>query len=133
MEITVSIKATELTSAILALAHAIEVHAHNALSSSNTLGTTMTVLADQLEESTKAKEVPAEWHDVAAKIVEEKPVEVMAIDITELRAAAKSKGTTVAGKKFIKGLLDSFGCKSISDVPEKDRLDFLEKLSAFHE
>lgn len=48
--------------------------------------------------------------------------------VVDLRAAAQAKGTTLEGKKAIKALLDEFGSKSISDVPEEKRSAFLAKL-----
>ncbi|SDG48400.1 hypothetical protein [Desulfosporosinus hippei] len=50
--------------------------------------------------------------------------------VVELRAKAQEKGTTPEGKKAIKALLDEFGSKSISDVPEEKRAAFLLKLEA---
>ncbi|MED0670617.1 hypothetical protein P4S95_10430 [Aneurinibacillus aneurinilyticus] len=49
-------------------------------------------------------------------------------DVVELRAKAKEKGSTAEGKKAIKALLDKFGSKSISDVPEEKRAAFLAAL-----
>lgn len=49
-------------------------------------------------------------------------------DVVELRAKAKEKGSTAEGKKAIKALLDEFGSKSISDVPEEKRAAFLAAL-----
>jgi len=48
--------------------------------------------------------------------------------VVELRAKAQEKGTTPEGKTAIKALLDEFGSKSISDVPEEKRIAFLQKL-----
>jgi hypothetical protein len=51
--------------------------------------------------------------------------------VVDLRAIAAEKGKTPEGKKAVKALLDQFGSKSISDVPEDKRLKFktaLEKL-----
>lgn len=48
--------------------------------------------------------------------------------VVDLRAAAQTKGGTPEGKKAIKALLDAFGSKSISDVPEDRRTEFLQKL-----
>ncbi len=48
--------------------------------------------------------------------------------VVELRAKAQEKGGTPEGKKAIKALLDAFGSKSISDVPEDRRTEFLQKL-----
>lgn len=48
--------------------------------------------------------------------------------VVELRAAAQAKGTTPEGKKAIKALLDEFGSKSISDLPEEKRAAFLARL-----
>lgn len=50
--------------------------------------------------------------------------------VVELRAKAQEKGTTPEGKKAIKALLDEFGSKSISDVPENVRIAFLRRLEA---
>jgi len=50
--------------------------------------------------------------------------------VVELRAAAQTKGGTPEGKKAIKALLDKFGSKSISDVPEDQRAAFLAELNA---
>lgn len=48
--------------------------------------------------------------------------------VVDLRAKAQEKGGTPEGKKAIKALLDAFGSKSISDVPEERRTEFLQKL-----
>ncbi|MBO8164676.1 MAG: hypothetical protein H0Z34_13325 [Brevibacillus sp.] len=50
--------------------------------------------------------------------------------VVELRAKAQEKGKTPEGKKAIKALLDEFGSKSISDVPEEKRAAFLAALGA---
>jgi hypothetical protein len=50
--------------------------------------------------------------------------------VVELRAKAQEKGKTPEGKKAIKALLDEFGSKSISDVPEEKRSAFLAALEA---
>ncbi|OCZ54338.1 hypothetical protein [Dehalobacter sp. TeCB1] len=50
--------------------------------------------------------------------------------VVELRAKAQEKGTSPEGKKSIKSLLDEFGSKSISDVPEDKRSSFMSKLEA---
>ena len=50
--------------------------------------------------------------------------------VVELRAKAQEKGKTPEGKKAIKALLDEFGSKSISDVPEEKRAAFLAALEA---
>ncbi|WP_025848726.1 hypothetical protein [Paenibacillus ehimensis] len=48
--------------------------------------------------------------------------------VVELRAKAQEVGTTPEAKKAIKALLDEFGSKSISDVPEARRSAFLKRL-----
>ena len=48
--------------------------------------------------------------------------------VVELRAKAQEVGTTPEAKKAIKALLDEFGSKSISDVPEPRRSAFLKRL-----
>lgn len=48
--------------------------------------------------------------------------------VVELRAKAQEVGTSTDAKKAIKALLDKYGCKSISDVPEAKRADFLTDL-----
>jgi|GEM_PF-2974548 len=50
--------------------------------------------------------------------------------VVELRAAAQEKGKTPEGKQAIRELLNKFGSKSISDVPEKKRAAFLAELEA---
>lgn len=49
--------------------------------------------------------------------------------VVDLRAAAQEKGKTPEAKKAIKALLDKYGSKSISDVPEKKRAAFLAELN----
>lgn len=49
--------------------------------------------------------------------------------IVELRAKAQEIGKTAEGKKAIKALLDKFGSKSLSDVPEEKRADFMDELA----
>lgn len=51
-------------------------------------------------------------------------------DIVELRAKAQEKGKTPEGKKAIKALLEKYGCRSISTVPEEKRAEFLAELEA---
>lgn len=48
--------------------------------------------------------------------------------VVELRAKAQEVGTTPEAKKAIKALLDEFGSKSISDVSEGKRAEFLKRL-----
>lgn len=48
--------------------------------------------------------------------------------VVDLRAKAQEVGTSAEAKKAIKALLDKFECKSISDVPEEKRADFLSEL-----
>lgn len=48
--------------------------------------------------------------------------------VVELRAKAQEKGKTPEGKKAIKALLEEFGSKSISDIPEEKRAAFLARL-----
>ena len=48
--------------------------------------------------------------------------------VVELRAEAQKHGQTPEGKKAIKTLLNKFGSKSISDVPEDKRTAFLQAL-----
>ncbi|GLG01708.1 hypothetical protein Alches_17480 [Alicyclobacillus hesperidum subsp. aegles] len=50
--------------------------------------------------------------------------------VVELRAVAQTKGATPEGKKAIKELLNEFGSRSISEVPEDKRADFLARLEA---
>jgi hypothetical protein len=50
--------------------------------------------------------------------------------VVELRAAGQEKGKTPEGKKAIKALLDEFESKSLSEVPEEKRAEFLERLKA---
>ncbi|MFB0845737.1 hypothetical protein [Paenibacillus oleatilyticus] len=49
--------------------------------------------------------------------------------VVELRAKAQEVGTTPEAKKAIKALLDEFGSKSISDVPENKRHAFMSGLA----
>lgn len=48
--------------------------------------------------------------------------------VVELRAKAQEKGETTEGKKAVKALLNEFGSKSISHVPEEKRAEFLARL-----
>lgn len=48
--------------------------------------------------------------------------------VVDLRAKAQEKGKTPEDKKKIKALLDEFGSKSISDVPEESRIEFMQRL-----
>lgn len=61
------------------------------------------------------------------KPVDNSEIEVIP-SIVELRAKAQEKGKTPEGKKAIKALLEEFGSKSISDVPEEQRAAFLAAL-----
>ncbi|EJL44001.1 hypothetical protein PMI08_02119 [Brevibacillus sp. CF112] len=49
--------------------------------------------------------------------------------IVELRARAQEIGKTAEGKKAIKALLDKFGSKSLSDLPEEKRAEFMDELA----
>lgn len=51
-------------------------------------------------------------------------------DVVELRAAAQEKGKTDEGKAAIKALLVQFGSKSISEVPDGRKAEFLAALEA---
>ncbi|SCW41032.1 hypothetical protein SAMN04487970_10063 [Paenibacillus tianmuensis] len=53
--------------------------------------------------------------------------------VIELRAKAQEVGTTPEVKKAIKALLDEFGSKSISDVPENKRHAFMSGLAGLAE
>ncbi len=59
---------------------------------------------------------------------EQKPQKTDVPTVVELRAKAQEIGKTPEAKKAIKALLDQFGSKSISDVPEEKRADFLSEL-----
>ncbi|OIJ17076.1 hypothetical protein BKP37_00615 [Anaerobacillus alkalilacustris] len=48
--------------------------------------------------------------------------------VVDLRAKAQEKATSPEAKKAIKALLDEFESKSISDVPEDKRVEFLARL-----
>jgi len=50
--------------------------------------------------------------------------------VVDLRAVGQEKGKTAEGKKAIKALLDKFGSKSLSDVPEENRVAFMVGLEA---
>lgn len=50
--------------------------------------------------------------------------------VVDLRAAGQEKGKTPEGKKAIKALLDEFESKSLSEVPEDKRAEFLKRLKA---
>lgn len=152
MELTVKIQAPEIAAAIVALANAIGTNAKETLSAKNALATTITVLADVVEDA--AKGASAEGHTQAAPAAEEpaktekkeqkeqkankeekdpQKQEDPAVEIpsvVDLRAKAQEKGKTPQGKKAIKALLDEFGSKSISDVPEEVRVAFMSKLEA---
>jgi hypothetical protein len=84
----------------------------------------------------KSETVPDETVTVNSEPAEEPtPAEEESSDkyiptVVELRAKAQEKGTTPEGKKAIKALLDEFGSKSISDVPEEKRASFMSKLEA---
>ena len=141
MQITITVNAPEIASAIHALAKALEVNAAGTLSAKNAMATTMTVLADALEDNAKvvqpttAPAAPAETPSnlaPATNLEGETPdkVEEKIPTVVELRAMAQQKGGTADGKKAIKALLNEFESKSISDVPEDKRAAFLVKLEA---
>lgn len=141
MQITVTIQAPEIAKAIHALAKALEVNAAGTLNAKNALATTITVLADVLEDNGKTSVEAPTTPEITAPATEtpkvEKetppPTEVPPEEIptvVELRAEAQKHGHSPEGKKAIKALLNEFGSKSISDVPEEDRLGFLKNLSA---
>lgn len=48
-------------------------------------------------------------------------------DIAEIRALASEKAKS-AGKEKVKGLLDDFACKSVSDIPVEKRAAFMAAL-----
>jgi len=48
--------------------------------------------------------------------------------VVDLRAKAQEVGKTPEAKKAIKALLDTYGVKAISDVPEDQRVSFLADL-----
>jgi len=97
---------------------------------------------DQVIEPTVTEEAPEDKPDQVVEpdvpaeetpeetAVEETPETVPEVipTVVELRAAAQTKGGTPEGKKAIKALLDKFGRKSISDVPEDQRTAFLREL-----
>jgi len=69
----------------------------------------------------------------AEDAVETPQVEVDEVEIptvVELRAEAQKHGQSPDGKKAIKALLTKFGSKSVSDVPEDKRAEFLAELTA---
>ncbi|UTG84511.1 hypothetical protein [Bacillus paranthracis] len=73
---------------------------------------------DVAPKETKKEETPK---------VEEKQ-SANAPSVVELRSTAQEKGKTPEGKKAIKALLVEFESKSISNVPEEKRAEFLAKL-----
>jgi len=64
------------------------------------------------------------------RVESDEPQKVEVPTVVELRAKAQSAGATADAKKAIKALLDKFGSKSISDIPEERRADFLAELDS---
>ncbi|TVZ81260.1 hypothetical protein FB379_11759 [Aeribacillus composti] len=76
-------------------------------------------------ESTKQKTKP-QPQKPKAQTTPDEPVP----SIVELRAKAQEKGKTPEGKQAIKALLQKYGCKSISTVPEEKRAEFMAEVEA---
>jgi hypothetical protein len=94
---------------------------------------------EKAKRNTRATNKPEKSQDESEKSVEpeSKPDETPAPDspstenapsVVELRAKAQEKASSPEGKKAIKALLDKFGSKSISDVPEDKRAAFYREL-----
>jgi len=80
-------------------------------------------------ETKKSKKEPEpipdeQIEDTANDITNDGPIPT----VVELRAKAQEVGKTPEAKKAIKALLNEFGSKSISDVPEDKRAEFMTKL-----
>ena len=77
--------------------------------------------AEEPEESEESAEEESESSDSDDEYVP---------TVVELRAKAQEVGKTPEAKKAIKALLDEFGSKSISDVPEGKRAALMAALEA---
>lgn len=67
-------------------------------------------------------------HETEKETVAESSPDQNVPDVVELRAKAKEVSKTPESKKKIKALLNEFSSKSISDVPESKRAEFLKRL-----
>lgn len=126
-QITINIQAPELTNALLQLA--------SVLSMGIAAQAGLASLAQQTPEQREADALEGlgVQPDTAEKSTDRpQPANAKrAADIpsvVELRAKATEKGTTPEAKKAVKQLLTEFGSKSISEVPEDKRAEFLARL-----
>lgn len=86
--------------------------------------------ADKLE---IAKDIAQELESVENPKLEEDTEninvnEVRVPTVLELRSAANKKANTADKKEAIRALLDEFGSKGVSDIPEENRLHFLARV-----
>lgn len=111
MEIVVRIDAPELVTAIRELASALDgqretkTTAHNIIASSN---------IEEASAQTKSNKTKQNTDTIPT--------------VVELRAKAQEKGKTPEGKQAIKALLEEFGSRSISEIPEEKRNAFMVAL-----
>lgn len=120
MQISVEIKAPELTSAIQALASAIENNSKTITLDSQAIGsaveTKKPVQGEKQEpQSTPVEEKEPEKEETASKI----SLETVRVKLAELSQNGK--------QKEVKGLITSLGYKKLSDVPEDKYAELLEK------
>lgn len=121
---TIEIKAPELSHAILELAGVI------AMAISTDAAKFSMAHQAQVEVATSTSTIVAEEVAPPMPAQASAQAEMSIPDIVTLRAAAQEKGKTVEGKAAIKSLLGQFGAKSISDVPDAQKAEFLAALEA---
>ena len=121
MEITVNIKAPELSHAILELASVLAMGVSTKAELAAPMGTPP---EDKPKAAGRTTAKPEPRVESGASLTVPMPT------VVELRAAAQQKGATPEGKQAIKALLDEFGSRSISEVAENKRSAFLSRLEA---
>ncbi|HZK52642.1 MAG TPA: hypothetical protein VFC84_00340 [Desulfosporosinus sp.] len=140
MQITVTLQAPEIAKAIHALAKALEVSAQATLSGKNALATTMTVLADVIEDTTKvsapdvaptlAPTAPAELAPATpAPAPATVPVAMPTYSMEQLAVAATQ--LVDAGRRTeLVTLLASFGVQALTVLDKDQYGNFATQLRA---
>lgn len=135
-EVTIRLEADEsLIKAINDLAHAMKLFS----ATRNVMAEVAAETSQRVEQSTLTEKPAAKQPKKPEHIQEEldlQPTEEQEPEpeteniptVVELRAAAQEKGKTPEGKRAIKALLQEFGSRSISDVPEEKRAAFMARL-----
>jgi hypothetical protein len=125
-ELTIKIEASELAHAILELAAVLSLAVTTEAGKFELAGRFSQPVATTTVTATTPQDAPPEKTTPATDSVQSENVPT---DV-ELRAKAKEKSGTEAGKSAVKALLAEFNSQAITKVPTEKRAEFMSRLEA---